>query len=71
MLASVLIEYSAKSLDRVFDYLIPEKLAGKLKIGHKVIVPFAKVKVEGFVINIHNNYDKNITYKSIEQISNE
>ena len=41
MLASVIIEYSAKSLNRVFYYLIPDELVGKLKVGHKVIVHFS------------------------------
>ena len=41
MLASVIIEYSVKSLNKVFDYLIPENLIDTIKVGHKVIVPFA------------------------------
>ncbi len=70
MLASVIIEYSAKSLNRVFDYLIPDELVGKLKVGHKVIVPFASNEVEGFTLKIHNNIDKEIDYKKIIKISN-
>ena len=46
MLASVIIEYSAKSLNRVFDYIIPDELINTLKVGHKVIVPFASKEVE-------------------------
>ena len=30
------------SLDRCFDYLVPEHLAGKVKVGMKVTVPFGK-----------------------------
>lgn len=67
MIASVLIEYSVKSLNKVFDYIIPSELIGKLKVGHKVIVPFSKNKVEGFVLNIHDNKE-NIEYKSIIEI---
>jgi len=68
MLASVIIEYSVKSLNKVFDYLIPEELTKEIKIGHKVIVPFASKEVEGFVLNIHNNYDKNLDYRKIIKI---
>ena len=68
MLASVVIEYSVKSLNKVFDYLIPDDIKDIIKIGHKVIVPFASSKVEGFVLNIHNNYDSNLTYKEIINI---
>ena len=49
MIASVLVMYTAKSLDRNFDYLIPDNLKGELKVGHKVLVPFGSQIVEGFV----------------------
>ena len=71
MLASVVIEYSAKSLNKVFDYIIPDNIKNILKVGHKVIVPFASFKVEGFVLNIHNNYDSSLTYKEIISIYDE
>lgn len=67
MIASVLIEYSVKSLNKVFDYLIPSEL-NNLRVGHKVIVGFGKQEVEGFVLNIHNNIDKGIEYKKIIKI---
>ena len=67
MLASVLIEYSVKSLNKVFDYLVPEDIKD-IKVGNKVIVSFGSKEVEGFVLNIHNNIDKNIEYKSIIKI---
>jgi primosomal protein N' (replication factor Y) len=68
MLASVIIEYSAKSLNRVFDYIIPDELKDIIKVGHKVIVPFASKEVEGFTLKIHNNFDKEVNYKSIIRI---
>ena len=46
MIASVLIQYSVKSLNKVFDYIIPLDLQNIIKIGHKVIVPFAYKEVE-------------------------
>ena len=68
MLASVIIEYSVKSLNKVFDYIIPEDIKDTIKVGHKVIVPFGKVEVEGFVLKIHNNKDENLEYRSIIRI---
>lgn len=68
MLASVLIEYSVKSLNKVFDYIIPEDIKDTIKVGHKVIVPFGKVEVEGFVLKIHDNEDKTLEYRSILRI---
>ena len=68
MLASVIIEYSVKSLNKVFDYIIPEEIKNTIKVGHKVIVPFGKVEVEGFVLKIHNNIDNSLEYRSIIRI---
>ncbi len=71
MLASVVIEYSVKSLNKVFDYIIPDDLINKVKVGHKVIVPFASKEVEGFVLKIHSNFDKSLEYRSITRIVEE
>ena len=68
MLASVIIEYSVKSLNKVFDYIIPDNLINVIKVGHKVIVPFASHEVEGFVLKIHSDIDKTLEYKSIKRI---
>ena len=68
MLASVIIEYSVKSLNKVFDYIIPNDIKDIIKVGHKVIVPFASKEVEGFVLNIHNNKDNNIEYRSVIKV---
>ena len=68
MLASVIIEYSIKSLNKVFDYIIPNELSNIVRVGHKVEVPFGSSKVEGFVLKIHNNFDDAIDYRSIISI---
>ena len=68
MLASVLIEYSVKSLNKVFDYIIPEYIKDDLKVGHKVMVPFSTKEVEGFVLKIHSDIDKSLEYKKIIKI---
>lgn len=68
MLASVIIEYSVKSLNKVFDYIVPDNMKDIIRVGHKVMIPFASKEVEGFVLNIHNNKDDNLEYKSITKI---
>ena len=68
MLASVIIEYSVKSLNKVFDYMIPNDMEDIIRVGHKVIIPFASKEVEGFVLKIHNSKDDNLEYKSIIRI---
>lgn len=68
MIASVLIEYSVKSLDKTFDYIVPDELKNKIKKGHKVLVPFGKQIVEGFVMEIKKEQDKTIEYKEVIEI---
>ena len=55
MQAEVLVELKAKRIDKTFTYLIPEILKDKIMIGKRVLVPFGKQKLEGFVLNINNN----------------
>ncbi len=68
MLASVIIEYSVKSLNKVFDYIVPDDIVDNIRVGHKVIVPFASKEVEGFVLKLHNNKNVSLEYKSIIKI---
>ena len=60
MQAQVLIEIKAKSMDNAFTYNIPDSLINDIKIGYKVIVPFGKRMLEGFVIDIGSF---NVDYK--------
>ena len=54
MVAEVIINRTAKKLNRTFDYNIPKELEDFIIIGSKVIVPFGKGgKVEeAFVVHI-------------------
>src|SRR5690606_39180241 len=36
--------------DRVFHYLVPETLAGRVRVGQRVLVPFGGRRVEGYVV---------------------
>ena len=68
MIASVLIEHNVKSLDKTFDYAVPENLSKDISVGHKVIVPFGSQIVEGFVLNLSNQYDPSMEYKEVISI---
>lgn len=37
-------------VDRVFDYIVPEPLAERARVGHRVTVPFGKRSLQGFVV---------------------
>ena len=61
MYIDVLCEIGAKAVDNVFEYRVPKEIENNIKIGVRVSIPFGKMSLEGFVINIKNstNYDKN------------
>ena len=54
MFAEVIINSNARALNRIFDYIVPEKLEKEIKIGARVSVPFGNSKKldDGFVISI-------------------
>lgn len=54
MIAEVVINVTAKELNRKFDYNIPEELLPDIRIGSRVLIPFGHKKTleEGFVIGI-------------------
>ena len=58
MVADVLIEIGIESLNKTFTYIIPDELINKSKIGMRVLVPFGKQKLEGFILSI-KKYNKN------------
>lgn len=55
MYIEVLIEVKAKALDKTFTYHVPENLREDIKKGVRVLVPFAKRKLEGFVLGFSEN----------------
>lgn len=65
MYAEVLIEYSAKSIDKTFTYIIPSSLYSDVKIGMKVQVPFGNKIINGFVTNIKDSYNADYELKEI------
>ena len=54
MVAEVILDNKAKSLNKKFDYNIPQNLEDLLEVGSRVLVPFGKYKTleQGYIINI-------------------
>ena len=69
--AGIIVNNSSIKLDKLFTYSIPEELNKKIKIGHRVKVPFGKgnKKIDGFVLKLYENY-KDEDKVSIKAISN-
>lgn len=57
MVAQVLVEIKAKATDHTFDYNIPLELEKMVSIGKRVLVPFGRQTLEGFVMGISNCSD--------------
>ncbi len=61
MIIGVLVELSNKNIDKIFDYSVPLNLREFIKIGIRVEVPFGNQKLEGFVLEIKDDTDINIS----------
>ena len=48
--ASVIVDLTAKALDRCFTYAVPDAM--EARIGDMVNVPFGKRTVEGFILDL-------------------
>ena len=70
MVADVLVELKAKQIDQTFTYNIPDNLLNQVCVGKRVLVPFGKQRLEGFVLNVEiRNVDFNL--KSIIEVIDE
>lgn len=61
MIVKLLINKSIKSLNRVYDYLVPEELKDKIAIGKRVLVNFGSGimrQEEGIIVKIEENEEK-------------
>ncbi len=57
MVVGVLVELANQNVDKVFDYSVPESLIDQIKVGIRVLVPFGRQTLEGFVLEIKDSSD--------------
>ncbi len=71
--AGIIVNNSSIKLDKLFTYAIPEELNKKIKIGHRVKVPFGKgnKKIDGFVLDLYENCKEQVSIKAISNICEE
>ena len=67
MVAEVLVEI--EKLDKTFTYLIPSNL--NIQIGIRVLVPFGKQRLEGFVVAIKDEIPSEYKLKEIIDVIDE
>ncbi len=48
--AGVVVDIKAKPVDRLFHYTVPQRLRQQLTLGHRVLVPFGRRHIEGYVV---------------------
>ena len=65
MIAEVIVDINNSTVDRVFDYTIPNEIV--VEKGFRVEVPFGNRKIEGFVLNIKN--ESTLTNEKLKPIS--
>jgi len=65
LIAGVLVEITNKNVDKIFDYIVPDKLFSSIKVGVRVSVPFGRMTLEGFVLEIKNYNDTDRELRSI------
>lgn len=71
MLAKILINTSVNTLNKVYDYLVPEELENDVEIGKRVQVSFGRGKnlEEGIIVKLENEYEQpKYKLKEIESI---
>ncbi|MGN1013675.1 MAG: primosomal protein N' [Clostridia bacterium] len=71
MLAKILINTSVNTLNKVYDYLVPEELENDVEIGKRVQVSFGRGKKleEGIIVKLENEYEQpKYKLKEIESI---
>jgi len=66
MVANVLVELKLQNIDKTFSYLIPNNLT--VKKGCRVLVPFGKQELEGFVLEVKNKEDVDYELKEILKV---
>ena len=71
MFVEVLVEIKTKRVDKTFTYSVPNDLKNKIQIGKRVLVPFGKQKIEGFILNIIENKNFDYEIKNIIEIIDE
>ena len=68
MYVEVLVELKAKQIDKTFTYKVPDSLISEIEIGKRVLVPFGKQKLEGFILKVLDKIDVDYSLKEIISI---
>ncbi len=68
MVAQVLVGLKTTHIDQTFSYLIPSNIKDEIEVGSRVLVPFGRQKLEGFVLSIEENNSVDYKLKEIIEL---
>lgn len=71
MFVQVLVELKAKQIAHTFIYKVPKILEYGIEVGKRVLVPFGKQQLEGFILKIESTYESEYPIKEIISIIDE
>lgn len=71
MVALVLVEVMSRTVDKTFSYNIPKGLIDDVAVGKRVVVPFGRKQVEGFVLEIVDDITSDYHLKDIISVNND
>ena len=69
MYADVLVEVKTKDLEKMFTYRVPDSMV--LSLGMRVLVPFGKRNIEGFVMKIYDHGEFDYEVRNIVSVIDE
>lgn len=55
MVVGVLVQLASQNVDKIFDYSVPKELEDSMQVGIRVLVPFSRQTLEGFVLEIKDS----------------
>ncbi len=64
MVVSVLVEITSRNTDKMFDYQVPKSIEEQVKIGIRVVVPFANRTLQGFILEVKEQSE----YQELKEI---
>ena len=65
MIAEVIIDLKAKSVDRTYSYKVPDEFLGVIEVGERCFVEFSNFKRMGIIVSLSETEDPSIKYKEI------
>lgn len=71
MVAQVLIGLKTTHIAQTFSYIVPTFMLDEISVGSRVLVPFGRQKLEGFVMSLSSEFNDDYKLKEIIELIDE